>query len=484
MTPEEARQILRVSSTATQDEIKQVWKDLAFSLHPDRAGGNEARSKRLEEKLKEVNVAYGILKSKKQTKQSKSQKQKAKTKHKPGKQKSTNQEQQERQKQEYREREKQREERRRKEDQSREAKWKQEDHKRSHDRENWTKEQQKKYKKAEEKQKRKYEEELRKYKQKLVEKTIQHFKKQGNKARFILTIITIFSIIIINPLNLGEQDESIIPPIVEIEIPEQPPIEQPEPPIEQPEPPIEQPEPPIEQPEPPIEQPEPPLEQPPVIIAPGQEPVLPINSKIYFGQDKDCNNYGREFVEVVPAHSGRSITSIEKHIVFFGSFDYNRCAKTLVVFDLTEFTNKEIELMKFSYTKLNLPVDNVCTNQDELWSGPEVRGDNQWNYPLTCLIPTASELRYSFSPTDCTLNDPQPLFNNTKADPQQWEPINGWMDPDGTKTIDIMEITNNGQISEQYLCLSFSVKNPSLESHGYVRIWALEKLEIMISSLT
>ena len=55
MTPNEARQILGVSSTATQDEIKQAWKDLAFSFHPDRTGvGNEARRKRLEEKLKEV----------------------------------------------------------------------------------------------------------------------------------------------------------------------------------------------------------------------------------------------------------------------------------------------------------------------------------------------------------------------------------------------------------------------------------------------
>ena len=64
MTPNEARQILGISSTATQDEIKQAWKDLTFSFHPDRAGvENEARTKRLEEKLKKVNMAYGILKS-------------------------------------------------------------------------------------------------------------------------------------------------------------------------------------------------------------------------------------------------------------------------------------------------------------------------------------------------------------------------------------------------------------------------------------
>ena len=62
MTPNEARQILGISSTDTQDEIKQAWKDLVFSFHPDRAGvGNEARKKRLEKKLKEVNMAYDIL---------------------------------------------------------------------------------------------------------------------------------------------------------------------------------------------------------------------------------------------------------------------------------------------------------------------------------------------------------------------------------------------------------------------------------------
>ena len=62
MTPNEARQILGISLTDTQDEIKQAWKDLVFSFHPDRAGvGNEARKKRLEKKLKEVNMAYDIL---------------------------------------------------------------------------------------------------------------------------------------------------------------------------------------------------------------------------------------------------------------------------------------------------------------------------------------------------------------------------------------------------------------------------------------
>ena len=62
MTPNEARQILGISSTDTQDEIKQAWKDLVFSFHPDRAGvGNEERKKRLEKKLKEVNMAYDIL---------------------------------------------------------------------------------------------------------------------------------------------------------------------------------------------------------------------------------------------------------------------------------------------------------------------------------------------------------------------------------------------------------------------------------------
>ena len=64
MDKSEARTILGVDVNTSQEEIKQAWKDLVFSFHPDRAGvGNEARRKRLEEKLKEVNVAYGILKS-------------------------------------------------------------------------------------------------------------------------------------------------------------------------------------------------------------------------------------------------------------------------------------------------------------------------------------------------------------------------------------------------------------------------------------
>ena len=64
MDKSEARTILGVDVNTSQEEIKQAWKDLAFSFHPDRAGvGNEARRKRLEEKLKKVNMAYGILKS-------------------------------------------------------------------------------------------------------------------------------------------------------------------------------------------------------------------------------------------------------------------------------------------------------------------------------------------------------------------------------------------------------------------------------------
>lgn len=48
---------LGVSKTATQDEIKKAYRNLAFKYHPDRNQG----SKEAEEKLKEINAAYSVL---------------------------------------------------------------------------------------------------------------------------------------------------------------------------------------------------------------------------------------------------------------------------------------------------------------------------------------------------------------------------------------------------------------------------------------
>lgn len=52
---------LGVKKDAEQDEIRKVYLDLAKKLHPDKTGGD----KEAENKLKEINAAYDILKDKK-----------------------------------------------------------------------------------------------------------------------------------------------------------------------------------------------------------------------------------------------------------------------------------------------------------------------------------------------------------------------------------------------------------------------------------
>jgi len=51
-------QILGVTDSASQEEIKSVFRKLAFKYHPDTNPGNE---KQAEEKFKELNEAYGVL---------------------------------------------------------------------------------------------------------------------------------------------------------------------------------------------------------------------------------------------------------------------------------------------------------------------------------------------------------------------------------------------------------------------------------------
>ena len=50
-------QILGVSKTASEDEIKKAFRKLAHQYHPDKSGGDEA-------KFKEINEAYGVLSDK------------------------------------------------------------------------------------------------------------------------------------------------------------------------------------------------------------------------------------------------------------------------------------------------------------------------------------------------------------------------------------------------------------------------------------
>lgn len=59
----ECYRILDVPPNATEDQIRHAWRELNKVWHPDRFGQDEALRRRAEEKLKEINRAYEILKS-------------------------------------------------------------------------------------------------------------------------------------------------------------------------------------------------------------------------------------------------------------------------------------------------------------------------------------------------------------------------------------------------------------------------------------
>src|SRR5574344_717331 len=54
---EDLYQTLGVSKTATAEEIKKAYRNLAFKYHPDRNPGDKAA----EEKFKQINAAYSVL---------------------------------------------------------------------------------------------------------------------------------------------------------------------------------------------------------------------------------------------------------------------------------------------------------------------------------------------------------------------------------------------------------------------------------------
>ena len=50
-------EVLGISKTASADEIKKAYRNLAFKYHPDRNSGDKVA----EEKFKEINEAYDVL---------------------------------------------------------------------------------------------------------------------------------------------------------------------------------------------------------------------------------------------------------------------------------------------------------------------------------------------------------------------------------------------------------------------------------------
>jgi curved DNA-binding protein CbpA len=55
--------ILELDRGATQDELKQAYKDIVNVWHPDRFSNNPRLKQKAGEKLKEINLAYETLKS-------------------------------------------------------------------------------------------------------------------------------------------------------------------------------------------------------------------------------------------------------------------------------------------------------------------------------------------------------------------------------------------------------------------------------------
>ena len=53
--------VLGVSPSATEEEIKTAYRNLARRYHPDRYAGDPAAAREAEEKMKEINEAYELL---------------------------------------------------------------------------------------------------------------------------------------------------------------------------------------------------------------------------------------------------------------------------------------------------------------------------------------------------------------------------------------------------------------------------------------
>ncbi len=63
MKPDVHYQVLEIEPGASQDDIKQAYKDLAKVWHPDRFASDPRLQHKAEEKLKQINAAYEFLKT-------------------------------------------------------------------------------------------------------------------------------------------------------------------------------------------------------------------------------------------------------------------------------------------------------------------------------------------------------------------------------------------------------------------------------------
>lgn len=63
MQPDLHYQLLEIEPGASQDDIRQAYKDLVKVWHPDRFGSDPRLQQKAEAKLKQINAAYEFLKS-------------------------------------------------------------------------------------------------------------------------------------------------------------------------------------------------------------------------------------------------------------------------------------------------------------------------------------------------------------------------------------------------------------------------------------
>jgi hypothetical protein len=61
MDIDEALNLLGLSRNATPDQLKQAYRDLVYVWHPDRFGDKPSLREKAEEKLKQINAAYAML---------------------------------------------------------------------------------------------------------------------------------------------------------------------------------------------------------------------------------------------------------------------------------------------------------------------------------------------------------------------------------------------------------------------------------------
>jgi hypothetical protein len=53
--------VLDLPPSASLEEVRQSYRDMVVIWHPDRFGSNPRLKKRAEIKLKEINMAYGVI---------------------------------------------------------------------------------------------------------------------------------------------------------------------------------------------------------------------------------------------------------------------------------------------------------------------------------------------------------------------------------------------------------------------------------------